>query len=75
MAEIEKMMLEHEDVKSEIAKLELPGAAVIICDPWTYGLLILQLASLNKVLNILQDQMVSWMIIACFNATCTCEIP
>ena len=34
---IEKMVLEDEAVKAEIAKLELPEGTVIICDPWIYG--------------------------------------
>ena len=34
---VEKAILEHKDVKAEIAKLQLPAGAVIICDPWTYG--------------------------------------
>ena len=34
---LEKVVLEHEDVKAEIAKLKLPEGSVIICDPWTYG--------------------------------------
>jgi primary-amine oxidase len=35
---LEKMVLEFEDVKKEIAKLQLPEGTVLICDPWIYGL-------------------------------------
>lgn len=34
---IEKIMMEDEGVKAEIAKLQLPEGAVVVCDPWIYG--------------------------------------
>jgi primary-amine oxidase len=34
---VEKLVLEDESVKAEIAKLQLPEGAVVICDPWSYG--------------------------------------
>lgn len=34
---IETTALEDEQVKAEIAKLELPEGTVIVCDPWIYG--------------------------------------
>ena len=37
---IEKVALEDEGVRAEIAKLQLPEGAVVISDPWIYGRLI-----------------------------------
>lgn len=34
---VEKIALEDEGVKAEIAKLQLPEGAVVISDPWIYG--------------------------------------
>ena len=34
---IEKIALENDGVRAEIAKLQLPEGTVIICDPWIYG--------------------------------------
>lgn len=34
---VEKIALEDEGVKAEIAKLQLPEGTVIISDPWIYG--------------------------------------
>jgi primary-amine oxidase len=34
---VEKIALEDEKVKAEIAKLQLPEGAVVISDPWIYG--------------------------------------
>jgi primary-amine oxidase len=36
---VEKIALEDEGVKAEIAKLQLPEGTVIISDPWIYGML------------------------------------
>jgi primary-amine oxidase len=36
---VEKIALEDEGVKAEIAKLKLPEGTVIISDPWIYGML------------------------------------
>ena len=35
---VEKIALEDEGVKSEIAKLKLPEGTAVISDPWMYGL-------------------------------------
>lgn len=34
---IEKVVLADPGVLAEIAKLELPEGAVVVCDPWIYG--------------------------------------
>jgi primary-amine oxidase len=34
---VERIALEDEGVKAEIAKLQLPEGTVIISDPWIYG--------------------------------------
>lgn len=34
---VEKIALEDEGVKAEIAKLKLPEGTVVISDPWIYG--------------------------------------
>lgn len=34
---VEKIALEDEGVKAEIAKLQLPEGTAIISDPWIYG--------------------------------------
>lgn len=34
---VEKIALEDENVKAEIAKLQLPAGTVVISDPWIYG--------------------------------------
>ena len=34
---VEKIVLEDEGVKAEIAKLQLPEGSVICADPWIYG--------------------------------------
>ena len=34
---IEKIALEDEAVKAELAKLQLPEGTVVISDPWIYG--------------------------------------
>ena len=36
---VEKIALEDEAVRAEIAKLRLPEGAVVISDPWIYGML------------------------------------
>ena len=35
---VEKIALEDEGVKAEIAKLQLPEGTAIISDPWIYGI-------------------------------------
>lgn len=37
LLEIEKVALEDEGVKAEIAKLQLPEGTVVVCEPWIYG--------------------------------------
>lgn len=37
---VEKLVLEDERVKAEIAKLQLPEGTVVVCDPWSYGRLL-----------------------------------
>ncbi|KAK8170183.1 copper amine oxidase [Phyllosticta citrichinensis] len=34
---IEKIAIEDPKVKAEVAKLQLPKGAVVVCDPWIYG--------------------------------------
>ncbi|KAK5143383.1 hypothetical protein LTR04_001910 [Oleoguttula sp. CCFEE 6159] len=34
---IERVALEDEAVKAEVAKLQLPEGTVVVCDPWIYG--------------------------------------
>lgn len=34
---VEKIALEDDGVKAEIAKLKLPEGAAVISDPWIYG--------------------------------------
>lgn len=34
---MEKIALEDEAVKAEIAKLQLPEGSVVVVDPWIYG--------------------------------------
>ena len=34
---VEKIALEDEGVRAEIAKLQLPEGVVLISDPWIYG--------------------------------------
>lgn len=34
---VEKIALEDEAVKAEIAKLQLPDGTAVISDPWIYG--------------------------------------
>ncbi|KAI9841669.1 MAG: hypothetical protein M1837_000463 [Sclerophora amabilis] len=36
--QVEKVALEDEGVKKEIAKLDLPEGTVVVCDPWIYGM-------------------------------------
>lgn len=35
--QVERVALEDEGVKAEIAKLRLPEGTVVISDPWIYG--------------------------------------
>ena len=38
IAMVEKIALEDEGVKAEIAKLQLPQGTILISDPWPYGM-------------------------------------
>jgi primary-amine oxidase len=42
---VEKVALEDEGVKAEIAKLKLPEGTVVVTDPWVYGRLITHILS------------------------------
>lgn len=33
----EQAVIEDEGVKAELAKLQLPEGAKVVCDPWIYG--------------------------------------
>lgn len=39
---VEKLGLEDEGVKAEIARLGLPEGTAVVCDPWIYGKAILR---------------------------------
>jgi primary-amine oxidase len=41
---VEKIALEDERVKAEIAKLQLPEGTVVISDPWIYGKLAMKVS-------------------------------
>lgn len=51
--EIERICLEDEGVKAEIAKLQLPEGTVVISDPWIYGMLSISLIFSNQPLTLL----------------------
>ena len=34
---VEKVVFEDEGVKKALAKLQMPEGAVVVCDPWIYG--------------------------------------
>jgi primary-amine oxidase len=34
---LERIALEDEGVKAEVAKLKLPEGSVVVVDPWIYG--------------------------------------
>lgn len=38
LEEVEKAVLEIPEVKAEIEKLGLPEGAVVVMDPWIYGM-------------------------------------
>jgi len=37
LVEVERISLEDEGVKAELAKLKLPEGTVVVSDPWIYG--------------------------------------
>ena len=75
---VEKIALEDENVRAEIAKLQLPEGTVVISDPWIYGKL--KLSNGRTASDKVQDLMGSMMDSsltpnACSNAFFTSEIP
>jgi primary-amine oxidase len=34
---LEKLMLDHPDIKLEIEKIGLPKGTVVVCEPWIFG--------------------------------------
>lgn len=49
---MERIALEDEAVKREVERLRLPEGAVVVCDPWIYGLLRLQSERSGLILNL-----------------------
>lgn len=35
---VERVVFEDQGVKAAVAKLKLPEGAVVVCDPWIYGM-------------------------------------
>ena len=72
---VEKIALEDEGVKAEIAKLQLPEGSVICADPWIYGESY-QLPFIPPCINkLLQDLMASTMMSASSKSSYTCATP
>lgn len=71
---VEKMALEDEGVKAEIAKLQLPKGSVICADPWIYGESY-QLPLSSCINKLLQDLMASTMMSASSKSSYTCATP
>lgn len=67
---VEKIALEDERVKAEIAKLNLPQGTVVLSDPWNYGTVI-DASPLLKPTEFDQGRMVSMTPDACISASCT----
>lgn len=44
---VERIALEDEQVKAEIAKLKLPEGTVVISDPWIYGMNLFSMRIIN----------------------------
>jgi len=75
---VEKIALEDEAVRAELAKLKLPEGTVVISDPWIYGMCRLVMA--EYISDTLKDptastRVFSQMISACSNASCMFETP
>ena len=68
---VERIALEDEAVKAEIAKLKLPEGAVVISDPWIYGELRRSTYVLSDV-DIHQALTESTMMSDCISAFSTC---
>ena len=65
---VEKIALEDEGVKAELAKLQLPEGTVIISDPWIYGVYGVTSNWISLDLFPHQVPMASMMTGECFNA-------
>jgi len=72
---VEKLTLEDEKVKAEIAKLGLPEGTAIVSDPWIYGRVIPQVLLCARHVDAPQALMASTMTGACIRHTCTCVTP
>lgn len=72
---VEKLTLEDEKVKAEIAKLGLPEGTVIVSDPWIYGRITPQVLLSVRRIDAPQVLMASTMTGACIRHTCTCVTP
>lgn len=70
---IERIALEDEGVKAELAKLQLPEGSVVISDPWIYGMCasLLRDACLGKAHLEKQAPTVSTTTTGCTNASFT----
>ena len=53
---VEKIALEDESVKAEIAKLQLPEGTVVISDPWIYG----RQSQIISLIDMLRDSRIRW---------------
>jgi len=53
---VEKIALEDEFVKAEIAKLQLPEGTVVISDPWIYG----RQCQIISLIDMLRDSRIRW---------------
>lgn len=67
---MEKIALEDERVKAEIAKLNLPQGTVVLSDPWNYGTVIDASPPLEST-ELDQGRMVSMTTDACISASYT----
>lgn len=72
---VEKLTLEDEKVKAEIAKLGLPEGTAIVSDPWIYGTITRQVLLPAGRINAPQALMASTMTGVCIRYTCTCVTP
>jgi hypothetical protein len=71
---VEKVALEDEGVKAEIAKLHLPEGSVICADPWIYGESY-QLPLSLCINKLLQDLMALTTMSASSKSSYTCATP
>lgn len=56
--EFEQIAIEDESVQKELAKLELPEGAKIVCDPWIYGRLYLSMLKHEESADVSKAPMV-----------------